>query len=305
MARRLARTDRAARFARVGPNDNASVWRYRYPTNFIGQTIYVKLQSFNTFGNKLQDLSSLSPRAYTLNGAGSITGWVRVADWITAATDLDFVHDRYWHAGGFATLPGAIGVSRASSGYAASLSGQWTGFADDVARRTDRGLLVEEARTNALRNNSMQGAVAGSPGTVPTRWAMDATAGLTRTIVGTGTVNGIDYIDVRIAGTAAGAGYFHFTPESSLNFVAASNGQVWAWSWWEALVAGSFAGVTTSKSRIEAFTAAGAYLGDNTRDRAISDCGANARRERDHAHRGDHGVYPRPAPLRVEQRRGD
>ncbi|MFM6192892.1 MAG: hypothetical protein ACKPFF_10615, partial [Planktothrix sp.] len=32
------------------------------------------------------------------------------------------------------------------------------------------GLLIEEQRTNSIRNNTMQGAVAGTPGTLPTNW---------------------------------------------------------------------------------------------------------------------------------------
>jgi hypothetical protein len=63
-----------SRFARVGPNDNESIWRYRYPTNLIGQTVYVKLQSFNLFGTQLQDLSVVPAYSHVLTGAGSRGG---------------------------------------------------------------------------------------------------------------------------------------------------------------------------------------------------------------------------------------
>lgn len=58
-------------FARFGPND-PSLFRYQYPSNFVGQTIYVKLPAFNTFGQSLQDLSGLTADTYSLTGAGAV-----------------------------------------------------------------------------------------------------------------------------------------------------------------------------------------------------------------------------------------
>jgi hypothetical protein len=61
-----------ANFARFGPND-PSLFRYTYPSSFIGQTIFVKLPSFNTFGQALQSLAGLTASTYTLTGAGAVT----------------------------------------------------------------------------------------------------------------------------------------------------------------------------------------------------------------------------------------
>ena len=58
-------------FARFGPND-PSLFRYRYPGNFVGQTIHVKLPAFNIFGQSLQDLSTLTADTYVLTGAGAV-----------------------------------------------------------------------------------------------------------------------------------------------------------------------------------------------------------------------------------------
>jgi hypothetical protein len=58
-------------FARFGPND-PSLFRYRYPGNFVGQTIYIKLPAFNIFGQRLQDLSTLTADTYVLTGAGAV-----------------------------------------------------------------------------------------------------------------------------------------------------------------------------------------------------------------------------------------
>ena len=57
-------------FARFGLSD-PSLFRYRYPGNFVGQTVYVKLPAFNMFGQALQDLSGLAADAYTLSGIGA------------------------------------------------------------------------------------------------------------------------------------------------------------------------------------------------------------------------------------------
>ena len=58
-------------FARFGPSD-PSLFRYRYPSNFVGQTIHVKLPAFNIFGQALQDLYGLAADTYTLTGAGVV-----------------------------------------------------------------------------------------------------------------------------------------------------------------------------------------------------------------------------------------
>lgn len=45
-------------------------------------------------------------------------------------------------------------VTRASPGLAQDLSGNWVSFGNNVMRRTNRGLLVEEARTNLFLNSN-------------------------------------------------------------------------------------------------------------------------------------------------------
>jgi hypothetical protein len=77
-----------------------------------------------------------------------------------------------------------------------------------VARR----LLVEEARTNILLNPRGEGAVVGSPGTMPTGWTSPASAlaavGLTwdiQAIPAANPVDGVPCLRVRLSGTATGA----------------------------------------------------------------------------------------------------
>jgi len=117
-------------------------------------------------------------------------------------------------------------------------------FDHNPATGESLGLLVEEQRTNSIRNNTMVGAVAGTPGTLPTNWSGSTTGGgVTREIVGTGTENGITYIDIKVSGTTTGALFFGLRPDGS-TAIAASNGQTWTFSNYVRLIAGSFTGIT-------------------------------------------------------------
>jgi hypothetical protein len=66
------------------------------------------------------------------------------------ATDAwDFVDARWLRAGRVTSDPG-LTVTRASSGYAETSDGRLVEFGSGVLRRTDKGVLVEGARTNLL-----------------------------------------------------------------------------------------------------------------------------------------------------------
>jgi len=113
-------------------------------------------------------------------------------------------------------------------------------FDHDPATGASRGLLIEEARTNSIRNSQAGGAVAGTPGTVPTNWAAATPQhGLSRQIVATGTVNGLPYIDIRYSGTtdATNGNAVFFEGAGT---TAAASGQTWTASAYFALVAGGF-----------------------------------------------------------------
>ncbi len=112
------------------------------------------------------------------------------------------------------------------------------------------GLLIEEARTNSIRNNTMQGAVAGTPGTVPTNWVISTASGnlTSREIVGIGTENGIAYVDVRFV--ASGAVSASIYPESPTG-VAALNAQTWTTAFYVKLTSGSLTNVTVQTSIVE------------------------------------------------------
>jgi hypothetical protein len=101
-----------------------------------------------------------------------------------------------------------------------------------------KGTLIEPARTNRIRNNTMQGAVVGvvgSGGARPTNWVGANLAGLSEEIVSSTVIDGIEVLTVRVFGTADATAqrtiYF-----DSLTGITASNGQTWTGSFWFSVV---------------------------------------------------------------------
>lgn len=107
---------------------------------------------------------------------------------------------------------------------------------------TVRGYPYWPARTNSLRNSTMAGASA--PSTLPNFWLQANSTGLAATVSGTGTENGVEYVDLRINGTTSGTGatlvYFE-----SFTQIVASNGQIWTIADFVKLQAGSTTNITS------------------------------------------------------------
>jgi len=126
-------------------------------------------------------------------------------------------------------------------------------------------LLLEPQRTNSLRNSSMVGA-STSPSTIPTNWT-SSLGGLTATVVGVGTENGLPYIDIRFNGTATGT-------TSNINFesstqITASNGQTWTSSFWIKEVSAS-APPVNYRNAITERDSGGGSLGGNSQVITVS-----------------------------------
>lgn len=134
-----------------------------------------------------------------------------------------------------------------SSGNVASVSADVPRFDCSPTTLACLGLLVEETRTNSVRNNTMQGAVAGAPGTLPTNWSYSGVAGVSRELIGVGSENGIDYLDIRFYGTpsASGGCFLHIETSSG---ITASPSEAWSHSYYARLVNGSWSNVLTGSN---------------------------------------------------------
>jgi hypothetical protein len=188
--------------------------------------------------------------------------------------DLDFA--------GTKTLDPRITFTRASNATYFDANGVLQTAASGVARFDHNpttlqslGLLVEEQRTNSIRNNTMQGAVAGTPGTLPTNWGWSTGGSATYEVVGVGTESGITYIDIRFQGSSS-ADLWNLNFESTTQIVAA-NGQTWAGSVYIKIVAGSLTNLPLVQ-RMVFRTAAGGAVTAN--DVAITSTTANLNSQR-------------------------
>jgi hypothetical protein len=110
---------------------------------------------------------------------------------------MNFTNGRYTGAN-----VGNLTVTRASEGYAETNEGNWVNFGSGVPRITNRGLLVEESRTNLVPNSSGTGTLVGGPNfRPPGGWGNFSAAGLSHSTVDRGVENGMEYVDIRFNGT--------------------------------------------------------------------------------------------------------
>lgn len=96
-------------------------------------------------------------------------------------------------------------------------------------------------RFNFIRNNTFAGVVAGTPGTAPTFWTINAPAGITRTIGAITSVGGMNVLPLTFTGTASASGNINVI----VDVTTASINQVWTGSAYVQLVSGTFLNGTT------------------------------------------------------------
>jgi hypothetical protein len=155
-------------------------------------------------------------------------------------------------------------------------------FDHDPATGASRGLLIEEARTNSIRNSQAGGStngVIGSGGVMPTNWSSGLTVnGLSTEILGTGTEDGLSYIDLKISGTPTTTSSHSIVAEPVFQIVA-SNGQTWTNSYYVRLVNGALTNVTL-QVYLAGRTAAGATVSGQTASTSITPTSAALKTQR-------------------------
>lgn len=110
---------------------------------------------------------------------------------------------------------------------------------------------------NRVTANQMAGTVAGTPGTITTDWTfISLSSGLSRTVVGTGTEDGIKYIEIRVFGTTLDTNGVSI----GLAAVAALTGETWTNSCYHKLVAGSMTGATNVQIGVIENTSGGGFV---------------------------------------------
>ena len=123
-------------------------------------------------------------------------------------------------------------------------------FDHDPITGQSLGLLVEEQRTNLLKNNTFTGAVVGSPGTLPTNsYTFIVPTGVISQVVGLGTENGITYMDIRYYGVSASIGELSWAPQTATN-TPITGGQVVSASVYLKVISGTFANITSLSVRV-------------------------------------------------------
>ncbi len=155
------------------------------------------------------------------------------------------------------TRSGATATRVNSSGVLETVAANTLRIDHDPTTLACLGGLFEEASTNAIRNSTMVGAAAGSPGTLPTNWST-SDAGLTRTVTVVTSEDGVPCVDIRWAGTAT-------DPVIQVNFdadtqVAAMPSQGWTSSAYMRLVGGSLANVTKIGPGVVFRTSGGTFI---------------------------------------------
>ena len=188
-----------------------------------------------------------------------------------ASLHLDFVGNRGFSAGRTGTAASFLTFTNASSQYYTDASGNLAlasanSAVFDYSRSsvgTILGLRVQKQRTNSIRNNTMVGAAAGSPGTLPTNWNRTGSiTGLTQTIGLPGTINGVNEMTVRLNGTTAASSITYYTDTTT--GITASAGQVWTASAFLHLAAGSTTNLTAFQIGLVALDSSQVQIGTNS-----------------------------------------
>ncbi|MCD8566326.1 MAG: hypothetical protein LRY36_00025 [Alphaproteobacteria bacterium] len=236
-----------ARTASLSAGSGSNVLQFTYQlqaSDGSGDAIIVTgltLNGASVTGDGKEAVTTL-PSSTPLVLSGPVSGSSLVTDFINNIYKMNGIS-----YASFLSLPGAsfarnsVGTYFDASGVLQTAANDQMRFDHDPVTHEAKGLLVEEQRTNYLRNSTMQGAVIG--GAQPNNWSFSgASNGLTRIISGVGVEDGMNYVDLHIYGTptaTSGSGWYM----DSTQYIPASAGQNWTASLYAKLVGGSLTNI--------------------------------------------------------------
>lgn len=224
------------------------------------------------FANSDEEAASLTPAVgyhepYWLKD-GSAQRMRMTADPATGASfKIDALADTYTKAGTSVSFSDVWSLTRGSVATVLDATGAVVDTAANV-RRISRsaadlaveGFLLERAAAQLIANPNAVGAVAGSPGTAPTDWTVQAnTSGISRTINGIVTEDGVECLSVTYSGTATAAFTLAIAPTSTYAAVVAS--EVVTGSVYLKLVSGI---LPATSVRLQEFNSSGTYVSEST-----------------------------------------
>jgi hypothetical protein len=113
---------------------------------------------------------------------------------------------------------------------------------------------------NSIRNMWGDGAVVGSPGTLPTYWSEWVHSGVSRQVAGKGVEFGLPYVDIRLFGTPTANGNVPIFWDNSPQLTPAKQGETWTHSFFARIVNGSVTGLNFVRIAINEYQANGSTL---------------------------------------------
>lgn len=204
----------------------------------------------------------------TSNSAVTLIPGICTRHAMSASVVLNMAKSSYWVSGTHATAIASVADMTVTRSSKKTDAGGWdftnggavgtlTEYDANVAAvHATAGLLREEESTNEIRNPRGEGAVVGTPGTAPTYWQVSPSS--LQEIVGFGTADGWDYVDIRLNGTPT----FDpaISPESD-SFIVAADGDTFTSAFAIAIVGGDLTNINGFQISILGRTAAGASDG--------------------------------------------
>jgi hypothetical protein len=119
-------------------------------------------------------------------------------------------------------------------------------------------LLIEESRTNSIRNNTMAGASA-SPSTLPLNWIVSNPSGLTATVMAVSSTAGINWVELKIAGTPTSTTWAISFDQNT--HIGAAAGENWTCSVYAAQTGGTLNNITQiTPARVSVRDSGGTFM---------------------------------------------